>query len=111
MTQSIQLEHIIQTKELFLKKKKKIQINLEENYMTEFFRALEKNNNPEMSERVTESMRKHAIHDSRVSRGGMHPTRGRRAEYVVPVLSARFSSSLEGRCRADTLFASPGLRK
>lgn len=79
--------------------------------MTEFFRALEKNNNPEMSERVTESMRKHAIHDSRVSRGGMHPTRGRRAEYVVPVLSARFSSSLEGRCRADTLFASPGLRK
>lgn len=40
----------------------------------------------------------------------MHLTRGRRAEYVVPVLSARFSSSLEGRCRADTLLASPGLR-
>lgn len=40
----------------------------------------------------------------------MNLTRGRRAEPVVPVLSARFSSSLEGRCRADTLFASPGLR-
>lgn len=37
-------------------------------------------------------------------------TRGRRAEFVVPVLSVWFSSSLEGCCRADTLLASPGLR-